>query len=104
MQYNDFENLLNEYREAQKMLSELNKIGFDFFEGKYKLSDKFYEILCIATRTHYDNIGITWIEWFIFDTQYQSGKKYEAYDEDTKLICQDTKGLWEYIEKNHKLI
>ena len=103
MKYNDFKKLINEYREAQTMLSELNKIGFDFFEGKYKLSDKFYELFFTSIKTHYDKAGIEWIEWFIFETNYQRGDKYEAYDENKNLICQDINALWEYIEKNNRL-
>ena len=103
MKYNDFKKLINEYREAQTMLSELNKIGFDFFEGKYNLSDKFYCLLILSLKTHYNKEAIDWIEWFMFETNYQRGDKYEAYDEDKNIICQDLNGLWEYIEKNYKI-
>lgn len=104
MRYEQFEQLMLTYRKASTDLHELYKLGFDFTEGKYKLVDHMYHMLSACLHTHYTKEGFDWISWYVFETDWQDGEtKYDAYDEDKKLIAQDLKGLYDLIESDYKV-
>ena len=44
MEYGEFLSILLPYKKFQEETSELNSIGFDFFEGKYQLADSVYKL------------------------------------------------------------
>jgi hypothetical protein len=125
MKLEHFEKLLNEYRKASGMISELHDIGVDLMEGRYKLSDSLYNMFIYSLDAHYTDMGVDWVTWFIYENDW--GEKdwktvplYErnsdgtmelvmdserpgATDENGNLICYDIQSLWQYIEKEHKL-
>jgi hypothetical protein len=100
MQLKEFQNLLEKYKDFSKKLSELYDLGFDFYEGKFELMSDVEKILDISIASHYNEHGIDWINWFIYENDYGKNK-LEAKDGD-ELICHDIKSLHEYIEKYHK--
>jgi hypothetical protein len=99
MTLEQFKKLIDLHRQVRKELSELNDMGFDFFEGAFKLSDHFENMMEIVVTTNFGELGWEWVSWFIYETAYQSNKKYEAYDENSELICQDVEGLYNYISQ-----
>jgi hypothetical protein len=104
MKFKQFEELLNNFRSTMRSLSDLYDIGFDFYEGKYQLASDIENIFMLAIESHYEKEGVEWIEWFVFENDY-GDKKMEAWEETKKgkkLICQDIKGLWEYIKQHKK--
>jgi hypothetical protein len=104
MKFKQFEELLNNFRSTMRSLSDLHDIGFDFYEGKYQLASDIENIFMLAIESHYEKEGVEWIEWFVFENDY-GDKKMEAWEETKKgkkLICQDIKGLWEYIKQHKK--
>jgi len=125
MKLEHFEKLLNEYRTASDMISELHDIGVDLMEGRYKLSDSLYNMFICSLDAHYTDIGVDWVAWFIYENEW--GKKdwnrvpsfkrneegvweldidserYGATDENGNPICYDIPSLWQYIETEHKL-
>jgi hypothetical protein len=104
MKFKQFEELLNNFRSTMRSLSDLHDIGFDFYEGKYQLASDIENIFMLAIESHYEKEGVEWIEWFVFENVY-GVKKMEAWEETKKgkkLICQDIKGLWEYIKQHKK--
>jgi hypothetical protein len=46
---------------------------------------------------------VDWIDWYIFETDWQQAKHYEAYNEKNQLIAQDLRGLWELLESEYRL-
>jgi hypothetical protein len=102
MNINDFKNILENYKNFSNKISELHDLGFDFHEGKYKLMSDVEKMLDIILSIHYNEHGIDWINWFIYETNYGE-RKLEAWDENKNLICQDLESLHEYIEKHHKI-
>ena len=107
MQYNTFLKVLLTYQKFEKDIDELYKIGFNLFDGKYKLLDLFYSTIIAMLSEFYNDEGIEWVEWFIFENEYGHKAwgegKCGAYDENNNPICCDFQSLWEYLEKNHKL-
>ena len=101
MKITDFKEIIKNYKQFSKKISELYDIGFDFYEGKYKLIEDVELIIDKIFEIHYEKEGIDWINWFIYDNNY-GDKKLEAFDENKKPICYDIESLYEYIEKNHK--
>jgi hypothetical protein len=117
MKYADFLKIIMTNKKFEEELSELHNMGFDFFEGKYKLSNLFYGVVNTSLSTHYDDDGIEWIYWFMYENDY--GQKdwsktkpfsddekrvpHGAVDENGEPICYSYESLWNYLEKNHKI-
>lgn len=124
MEYSGFIKLLMTYKKSCEELSELHDIGIDLFEGKYKISDKLYSLLKITLDSHYNEKGVEWVEWFIFENDYgqkdwtsipkfnkETGKieenndpidAYGAKDENGDPICYSYDSLWEFIKQYKK--
>jgi hypothetical protein len=115
MKYEHFSEVLDNYREGQKMISELYSIGMDFMEGKYKISDVVYNQMVCSFKSHYNEEGVDWILWFIFENDYgkknwnkiKSIKKEEprklgegAWDPNGEPIFYSYESSWDYLEKN----
>lgn len=103
MEYKDFNTILSTLKDLNKKISELYDIGFDFFEGKYKIVNEIETIKDTLFETHYDDNGVEWINWFIYENDYGE-RKLDATDENGKPICYSVESLWEYLNKNHKLL
>lgn len=101
MQLKELQNLLEKYKSFSNKISELHDLGFDFFEGKYPLMSDIESMFDIMISIHYNEKGIDWINWFIYETDYGQ-KDMEGRDENGKPICYDVESLYEYIEKHHK--
>jgi len=96
MKYEDFEKVLSMMNEQDSKVHQLYKNKIDIAE----FLDPYHAIITMLFKEIYGEHGYDWISWFV----YENGFGYaglEAYDENKNLICQDVKGLWEYIEKNH---
>lgn len=127
MKYSDFLKLLMTHRKINEEFSELSDMGFDFFEGKYRLVEHVESIVDTAFSSVYTTDGVGWIWWFVYENEYgqrdwssvpsyerdENGNytisnrdkdKFPATDEDGNSICHSYQSLWEYIEKNHKKV
>lgn len=115
MKYKDFLTLIMTNKKLGEDLSELHDIGFDFFEGKYQIMGHIERIVNTAFGTHYDEDGVEWINWFMYESDYgqkdwskyddsESKSIYGARDKDGNPICYSYETLWEYVEANHKII
>lgn len=102
MKYEDFNYLLELFKKTSEEFSELHDIGFDFFEGKYKISDSFYYMFKKTISLFYTKDGIDWIEWFMFEADYGTND-LTAKDEHGNIICDSIESLYNYIEQYHKL-
>lgn len=100
MQLKEFKKLLKIYKAFSDKLSQLHDLGFDFYEGKFELMSDAEKLFDTTIASHYNEEGVEWINWFIYENNYGK-RKLEAKDGD-ELICYDVKSLHEYIEKYHK--
>jgi hypothetical protein len=103
MQYKEFESILELYRKTSVEFSELYNIGFDFYEGKYKLSESFYNIFIKCLGAIYTPEGIEWIDWFVLEAEYGTNG-LTAFDENGNEICNTIESLYNYVEENHKIV
>lgn len=127
MEYKIFLEGITEYRKGLEMISDLYSVGFDFMEGKYKISGIFDSQFDCFLKSHYDKEGVDWINWFIFENDFgekdwskykKMNKKPEdifksingeeedthgAKDEHGNPIFYSIESSWEYLEKHHKL-
>ena len=117
MKYEQFSDFLDTYRKGQSMVSELYSIGMDFMEGKYSFSDILYHQLGSFMSSHYDQEGVEWVSWFIFENEYGekdwsftktingegNSEKHGAFDEKGNPIFYSYESSWEYLEKHHKV-
>lgn len=116
MKYETFKRFLDSYRKGENMMSELHSIGIDFYEGKYKISEILYDQLISFLSSHYDEEGVEWVSWFIFENEYgekdwstvksmdgTKGQKYGAFDEGGNPIFYSHESAWDYLEKYHRI-
>ena len=121
MEYKDFLGILMPYRELMKDFDKLYSMGFNFFDGKYKLEENVGRMLDATLDSHFTEEGIDWIHWFIYENKWgekdwskipvwdkETGKlierdpveAYGAKDENGKPICYSLESTWELV-KNH---
>ena len=100
MQQKEFKKLLKKYKTCSDKLSQLHDLGFDLYEGKFQLMSDIEKLFDITIASHYNEEGVEWINWFIYENDYGK-RKLEAKDND-KPICYDIESLHEYIEKYYK--
>ena len=127
MTYENFIEQLLAYRKFYRDTSKLYEMGFDFMEGKFKLTEPVDMMLKSCIKSHYGEQGWDWVSWFIYESDWgekdwgkapsykknQDGsyeqikkseeeEKYGAFDENGNPICYSYESLWEYLEKNFK--
>jgi len=118
MEYGEFLSILLPYKKFQEDTSELNSLGFDFFEGKYELVGSVYKMFQNTINILFTKEGVEWIEWFIYESDWGmkdwsqksrmiDGKLiekdpsdiYGARDENGNPICYSFESLWEYVKQ-----
>lgn len=100
MNKEEFIKLLSLYEEFLKNCRKYYKLGIDLHESKFPtwtITEKLFDIII---EQNYNKFGIDWIQWFVYETDFQK-KKMGAWDEET-LICQSVEELYDYIEKYKK--
>lgn len=121
MTYEIFLKLLLTYKKLNEDITELYDIGVDLLEGKYKLSDGIYSLLESALKTTYNQQGIEWVGWFMFESDwgqkdwsakplYDNGKiikaagevRHGAVDKDGNPIAYSFESLYELLEECYK--
>jgi len=120
MTYEQFLKLMLGYKKICEDINELYDIGVDLLEGKYKIADNVSNLFISAIRSHYNEIGAEWVDWFIFEndwgtkdwTRYptydiETGNRVEsihgARDADGNPIAYSYESLYELLEKDYKL-
>jgi hypothetical protein len=120
MTYEEFLNVMMSYKSLSEDFSELYKMGFDFFEGKYQLESKVERMLNATLSSHFTDEGIDWITWFIYENDWgekdwssiptfdkETGKiidkdpvnRYGAHDENDNPICYSFESTYEYVKQ-----
>lgn len=98
MNKEEFVKLLATYKQCLDNVSSLYDVGVDLMESKYALPlESLMTTMCDAV---YTAEGVDWIDWYMYETDFQS-RKMEAWD-DEQLICQTVEDLYDYIEKYKK--
>lgn len=113
MEYKNFLALIMNFKKILENTSELRDIGFDLYEGKYKLVENIEQIFITSISCFYNEEGIDWINWYIYENdfgnydwnKYNKTDKieYPATDENGNPICYSFESLYNHIEENHKL-
>jgi len=127
MEYQHFITLLLSYKKFSEDMRSLYEIGFDLSEGKFNLAHPMELILGAAIQSHYGDQGWDWVSWFIWESDYGTkdwtseftykqnedgtvekvegnSDGFGAHDSDGKPICYSIDSLWEYLEKDCKII
>jgi hypothetical protein len=118
MEYKNFETIILTYKSFWNKMSELSDMGFDFYEGKFKLMEDVEKMLYTSLESVYNEDGIDWLSWFMFENDF--GKKdwsktkfieedkktkkhkYGAFNKKGKPIFYSLKNTWKLLEKEYK--
>jgi hypothetical protein len=101
MKYEQFEEIILDFKHTFDQVSELYDLGFNILDGKYPISENYSKLFKNALSSHYGDGGFEWIDWFVIESGYGEND-LEAFDNGEK-ICYSIESLWEYLEKNHKI-
>ena len=121
MTYEEFLKILMSFKKINEDISELYDIGFDFLEGKYRMSDNISLMFEATLESHFTDEGIDWINWFIFENDWGTKdwsklpslnevtgkieieedpvKSYGAKDEKGNPICFSFESTYEYVKQ-----
>jgi len=102
MTLKQFERLISNHKEFNLGISELYDLGFDLYEGKFKLTIFCETIFCTAIDAVYGKDGVEWVDWYIYETNYGTDDQLTAHDADGNKICYDVESLYNYLEKKYK--
>lgn len=102
MTYEYFLKLLLTYKKLEGEFSELHNLGFDFYDGKYKLSETVYSLFQTTLELHFTEDGVDWINWFIYENDWgtKDWSKYKKFSSDGKLIDSDPIDVYGATDEN----
>jgi hypothetical protein len=96
MKYKDFKDMIQTLDSQAKIEHNLYKLNVDI-SGH---SDEYHYIIELMMSHYFGKEGCDWITWFCYENDF-GRKKMEATD-NGKLICQDIKSLWEFVNQLKK--
>jgi hypothetical protein len=121
MTYEEFLKILMSFKKINEDISELYDIGFDFLEGKYRMSDNVSIMFESVLESYFTEEGIDWINWFIYENEWGTKdwsklptidgltgkiileedpmKAYGAKDENGNPICFSFESTYEYVKQ-----
>ena len=98
MSKDEFVSIVNSYMQFSDRIHNITNFGIEtVIEGKNEIVSVVGDMFFTAIKSHYNEFGVDWIDWFVYETKF-GRKQMDAYA-DGKLICQDVHGLYEYIEQ-----
>lgn len=92
MTYEEFLKILMSFKKINEDISELYDIGFDFLEGKYRMSDNVSIMFEAVLESYFTDEGIDWINWFIYENDWgtKDWSKLPTFDGVTgKIILEE---------------
>jgi hypothetical protein len=103
MTFEHFKQFIDNHQLNYNSLDKLYDLGFDFLENeKFPLYDYLFNTLELFIKSHYNEYGWGWVEWFVFENNYGESK-LAAHDENGNLICQTLEELFILLETQYKL-
>jgi hypothetical protein len=99
MTYESFLKVILQLQKQDRVISELYKHKVDLLD----FVDPYHNIITELIKSIYGEKGYDWFSWFCYENDFGQ-KGYEAWDENKNRICYSHESLWEYLEKNCKII
>jgi hypothetical protein len=100
MEYEKLEKYISILSDQHKKVNQIYKLGVDIID----FTDQYHTLFKMLWGEILTPEGLDWLEWFIWDKGAIEGEIKEeigAWDEDGNPICQDLKGLYEYLNANN---
>lgn len=100
MEYKKLEKYIQILSEQNKKANQAYKAGVDLLE----FTDQYHAIFKMLWEEILTPEGLDWLEWFIYEKRAIEGKIKKdlgAWDENGNPICEDLKGLYEYLCVNN---
>lgn len=65
--------------------------------------DAFHKVISILFHCVFDDDGMGWIDWFLYERPgFSGGKPLSANDENGNEICHNIESLWETVKPHRK--
>jgi len=98
----DFKAFLSQYEQFYTNCDKLYHIGIRLVSGEseYPIQDYCDKMFDIVVASTYNDFGVEWINWFVFDCDF--GKKIKGAWDGYNLICQTLDELLDYVEQYRK--
>lgn len=95
-----FKNITHYHKLFNDSSSELNSMGFDFFEGKYELVSFVENIVDNIMLSEYGKAGHDWYCWFCYDTVYGE-IPLDAFIGGEKIDLTTIENLHSFLEEHY---
>lgn len=97
MRYKDFETILYRMHKHHQKLDQAYKLGIDLLDAFSEMEE-----VNTALWSHVlTEEGKDWLYWFLYEKGYIDDavgrRDLQAWDENKNLICEDVKGLYDYL-------
>lgn len=99
MTIEDFTRFIEIETERQEKIDKLYHMDIDMIQ----FFEPFYEREKILLKYIYDEEGINWIEWYLFERPRLPEGEHHAWDENENPICYDIPSLYSFVEESHKI-
>jgi len=123
MKYEIFLRLIMTYKKAEENATKYYEFGIDLHEGKYPIAPYLYDLMIAGFESTYNEAGIDWISWFIFENEYghkvwgdtptintdneiadpKEHNGFGAHDKDGNPIAYSYESLWKMLEADYKV-
>jgi hypothetical protein len=92
-----FIKLIEKVEKYQKEIDNLTNINFPIFDMSiYEISQ---DIIDLTFKSHFNEDGVDWINWYLFERVSISGKIYPYYDENDNPVYVNTpEDLWNLVK------
>ncbi len=100
MEYEKLEKYINLLSEQDKKVKKAYSAGVDILD----FTDQYHTLFRMLWEEILTPEGLDWLEWFLWEKDAISGeprKDMNAWDENKNPICEDLKGLYEYLRVNN---
>jgi hypothetical protein len=97
-----FIKLIEKVEKYQKEIDKWAQLDFPIFDMPiYEIS---WDIIDLTFKSHFNENGVDWIDWYLFERISVSGKIYPYYDENHNPVYVNTaEDLWNLV-KDYQLI
>lgn len=101
MTFKDFKGIVDTMVAHHKIVNQAYKLNIDLIDFCDTQATTINALWCQVLTIE----GKDWLDWFLYEKDYiEDGigrKELEAWDDDGVEICQNLKGLYDYLTKNN---
>lgn len=98
MKFKQFKAVIEKLEKDRERTFNIYKQGLDLIA----YNEDYHTIIAVLLQSIFDEEGIGWIEWYLYERKSPNGAILTASDGQGNEICHNIESLWDTV-KEHKL-